>query len=203
MGERPTRYRIFIANSKRWQASAPSSPEHRSFDRDVERIVSYATDKIDPAANGVAIFACWGVEEFFEAIQLTTPVIDNRVYAYNQPHLYHLARLDEQYPRYAAVLTDTNTARIFVFGLGQVIDTEELKGKKVHRVKAGGWSQARISGAWGTRTTSTSKRSSSAGSDCSRRPRKSRHPCWRFGCDSTPSRTIASGNGLHCASGDT
>jgi hypothetical protein len=36
--------------------------------------------------------------------QLTAPVSDNRVYAYNQPHLYHLARLDEQYPRYAAVI---------------------------------------------------------------------------------------------------
>jgi peptide subunit release factor 1 (eRF1) len=91
----------------------------------------------------VAIFACWGAGEFFEAIQLTTPVSDNRVYAYNQPHLYHLAHLEEQYPRYAAVLTDTNTARIFVFGLGQVVGAEEVKGKKVHRVKVGGWSQAR------------------------------------------------------------
>ncbi len=74
---------------------------------------------------------------------MTTPVSDNRVYAYNQPHLYHLAHLEEQYPRYAAVLTDTNTARIFVFGLGQVVGAEEVKGKKVHRVKVGGWSQAR------------------------------------------------------------
>jgi peptide subunit release factor 1 (eRF1) len=54
-----------------------------------------------------------------------------------------LAHLDEQYPRYAAVLTDTNTARIFVFGLGQIISAEEVKGTKVHRVKVGGWSQAR------------------------------------------------------------
>jgi hypothetical protein len=91
----------------------------------VERIVSYAAGKIDPAANGVALFACWGAGEFFEAIQLTTPVSDNRVYACPQPHLYHLARLDEQYPRYAAVLTDTNTARIFVFGLDHVIAAEE------------------------------------------------------------------------------
>jgi peptide subunit release factor 1 (eRF1) len=136
----PYLHREFKALARTW---VPSSPERHSFDRDVERIVSYAADKIDPAANGVAIFACWGAEEFFEAIQLTTPVSDNRVYAYNQPHLYHLARLDEQYPRYAAVLTDTNTARIFVFGLGHVIDAEEVKGKKVHRVKVGGWSQAR------------------------------------------------------------
>ena len=136
----PYLLREFKALGRTW---APSSPEHQSFDQDVERIVAYATDKIDPAANGVAIFACWGAEEFFEAIQLTSPVDENRVYAYNQPHLYHLAQLDEQYPRYAAVLTDTNTARIFVVGLGQVIDTEEVKGKKVHRVKVGGWSQAR------------------------------------------------------------
>src|ERR1700733_13005708 len=136
----PYLHREFKALARTW---TPSSPERHSFDRDVERIVSYTADQIDPAANGVAIFACWGADEFFEAIQLTTRVSDNRVYAYNQPHLYHLARLDEQYPRYSAVLTDTNAARIFVFGLGHVIDTEEVKGKKVHRVKVGGWSQAR------------------------------------------------------------
>jgi peptide subunit release factor 1 (eRF1) len=136
----PYLHREFKALARTW---APNSPERHSFDRDVERIVLYVTDKIDHAANGVAIFACWGAGEFFEAIQLTTPVSDNRVYVYNQPHLYHLAQLDEAYPRYAAVLTDTNTARIFVFGLGHVIDAEEVKGKKVHRVKVGGWSQAR------------------------------------------------------------
>ena len=132
--------REFKALARTW---APSSPERHSFDLDVERIVSYVTDKIDPTANGVAIFACWGAGEFFEAIQLTTPVGDNCVYAYSQPHLYRLAHVDEQYPRYAAVLTDMNTARIFVFGLDQVIGAEEVKGKKVHRVKVGGWSQAR------------------------------------------------------------
>jgi peptide subunit release factor 1 (eRF1) len=136
----PWLLREFKALASTW---APSSPERCSFDKDAERIVSWASDKIDSAANGVVIFACWGAEEFFETIQLTTPVSDNRIYAYNQPHLYHLARLDELYPRYAAVLTDTNMARIFVFGLGNVIDAEEVKGKRVHRVKVGGWSQAR------------------------------------------------------------
>ncbi|MGA9626785.1 MAG: Vms1/Ankzf1 family peptidyl-tRNA hydrolase [Bryobacteraceae bacterium] len=136
----PYLHREFKALARTW---APGSPERHSFDRDAERIVSYAAGQIDSAANGVAIFACWGAREFFEAIQLTSPVSDNRVYACPQPHLYHLARLDEQYPRYAAVLTDTNTARIFVFGLDHVISAEDVKGKKVHRVKVGGWSQAR------------------------------------------------------------
>ena len=135
----PYLHRELKALAKTW---APGSPEWHSFDRDASRIVAYATDRIDHSAKGVALFASWGANEFFEAIQLTTPV-DNCVYVYNQPHLYHLARIEEKYPRYPAVLTDTNTARIFVFGMGQVIDEEKVKGKKVHRVKVGGWSQAR------------------------------------------------------------
>ena len=120
-----------------------SSPELHSFERDAERVLSYAAEKIDPAAQGVAIFACWGADEFFEAIQLTTPFGANHVSADNQPHLYGLAEVDERYPMYAAVLADTNTACIYVFGLGQVIGAEQVKGRKVHRVKVGGWSQAR------------------------------------------------------------
>jgi peptide subunit release factor 1 (eRF1) len=132
--------REFKTLARTWPAG---SPEHKSFDQDVERIVAYVKEQIDPAANGVAIFACHGANEFFEALQFSAPVSDNRIYVYNQPHLYHLAKIDDQYPRYAAVVTDANTARIFVFGLGQTIDIDEIKGKKVHRVKVGGWSQAR------------------------------------------------------------
>jgi peptide subunit release factor 1 (eRF1) len=132
--------REFKALARTWPAG---SPERASFDTDVERISAYCADKIDTAANGVAIFACSGVDEFFEAIQMKVPIDEHRIYVYNQPHLYHLARLDDQYPRYAAVLTDANFARIFVVGLGEVIDTGEVKGEKVHRVKVGGWSQAR------------------------------------------------------------
>lgn len=51
--------------------------------------------------------------------------------------------MDAQYPRYAAVLTGNDTARIFVFGLGLAIATEELNGKIVRHANAGGWFQAR------------------------------------------------------------
>src|SRR5665213_3402821 len=40
---------------------------------------------------GIAAFAWWGADRFVEAIQLTTPGGDTRVYAYSQPHLYQLA----------------------------------------------------------------------------------------------------------------
>ncbi len=136
----PYLHRELNALAKTW---ASSSPERQSFDRDVARILTYAADKSDSAASGAAIFACWGADEFFEAVQLMTPTGENSVYANNQPHLFHLAHIEEQYPRYAAVITDMNSARIFVFGLGQVIAAEAVNGKKVHRVKVGGWSQSR------------------------------------------------------------
>jgi peptide subunit release factor 1 (eRF1) len=121
----------------------PGSLERESFDRDTERIRAYLDDELDPSANGVAVFACAGASDFFEALQLEAPIEENRLYVYNQPHLYHLARLDDEYPRYAALITDANSARIFVFALGQILETEQVKGKKVQRVKVGGWSQAR------------------------------------------------------------
>src|SRR5579872_2961221 len=76
--------REFKSLARTWPAS---SPERQSFDRDVERILTYVEEKVEPAANGVAIFACSGANDFFEAIQLTTPIEATRVYAYNQPHL--------------------------------------------------------------------------------------------------------------------
>jgi len=41
-----------------------------------------------------------------------------------------LTSSEEIDPAAAAVLTDMNTARIFVFGLGQVISAEEVKARK-------------------------------------------------------------------------
>lgn len=138
-------YEAFLRKEliSRARTFASGTPERQSFDRDVERIQKYLEDQLEPAANGVALFACAGANDFFEAVQLTTPVEEHRLYVYHQPHLYHLTRLDEQYPRYAALVTDANSARIFVFGLGQVLESEQVKGKKVQRVKVGGWSQAR------------------------------------------------------------
>jgi peptide subunit release factor 1 (eRF1) len=119
-----------------------SSPERASFEADVQKIQEYLDSEVNPSANGVAIFACSSAG-LFEAIQLNAPIEENKLYVYNQPHLYHLSRLDDEYPRYAALVTDANSARIFLFGLGETLETEQVKGKKVQRVKVGGWSQAR------------------------------------------------------------
>jgi peptide subunit release factor 1 (eRF1) len=129
--------------ASRGRTFSSGTPEAASFAQDVERISAYVEKELKASANGLAIFACHGAGEFFEAVQLGAPVEEHRLYVYNQPHLYHLARLDDEYPRYAALVTDARSARIFVFGLGEKVSDASLKGKKMHRVKVGGWSQAR------------------------------------------------------------
>ncbi|HEY0080132.1 MAG TPA: Vms1/Ankzf1 family peptidyl-tRNA hydrolase [Pyrinomonadaceae bacterium] len=139
-------YERFLRKEFRERARtyAAHTPERESFDRDVERINAYLADETRPSANGVAIFACAGANDFFEAVQLDAPIEHHRLYIYNQPHLYPLARIMDQFPRYVALVADTNRARIVVFGRGTAINTEEIQNVKINRHKAGGWSQMRF-----------------------------------------------------------
>ncbi|MGH9903716.1 MAG: Vms1/Ankzf1 family peptidyl-tRNA hydrolase, partial [Pyrinomonadaceae bacterium] len=120
------------------------TPERESFDRDVERITKYLEEDVQPSTNGIVVFACAGADDFFEAAQLEAPIENHRLYIYNQPHLYPLARLMDQYPRYAVLVTDTNRARIFVFGRGATVEQEEIQNVKTKRTQVGGWSQMRF-----------------------------------------------------------
>ncbi len=129
--------------SERAKTYEPHSPARESFDRDAERITTYLAEETQPSTNGITIFACAGADDFFEAAQLEAPIENHRLYIYNQPHLYPLARLMDQYRRYAVLVADTNRARILVFGRGKTINTEEVQNVKTNRTKVRGWSQTR------------------------------------------------------------
>jgi peptide subunit release factor 1 (eRF1) len=122
---------------------AEHSPERASLDRDVERVNAYLADEVHRSSNGLALFASAGSGEFFEAVQLEAPMEEHWLVSGAVPHLYPLARLVDQYPRYAAVLLDTNRARILVFALGALERREQVAGVKTRRSSMGGWSQAR------------------------------------------------------------
>ena len=127
--------------SDRAKGFAEESPERQSFDRDAERILEYLETKVDSTSQGLAIFASSGAE-FFDAIPVEAPFGDHSLFIDSVPHLYPLARLVENYPRYAAVMVDTNKARIFVFGAKEERE-EKIVGEKTRRTSKGGWSQAR------------------------------------------------------------
>jgi peptide subunit release factor 1 (eRF1) len=129
--------------STRAKSFTPDSPEFSSIKRDTARITAYLRDEVRPSANGLAIFACAGADNYFKAVQLDVPVSRHQLHVCQEPHLYPLARLIEQHPRYVALLADTNSARLFVFGLGKVLSNEEVNNIKMSRTQAGGWSQMR------------------------------------------------------------
>lgn len=138
-------YDVFVRKelSERAKTFAPDTPQRASIDGDLIRINQYLEQKIEPPTQGIAIFACSGANAFFEALQLEAPIDNNRLFIYDRPHLYPLARLLDQYPRYAVVLADTNAAKIFVFALGKAIKRSQLQNVKTKRTQVGGWSQMR------------------------------------------------------------
>jgi peptide subunit release factor 1 (eRF1) len=127
----------------RSQTYPPGSPDRVSLDKDLERIASYLENDLQPSANGVAIFAC-DAAGLFETVQLNAPIEQHWLYIGDTPHLYPLARVESRFPRYAAVVADTNTARIMVFATGELQSQAEVKNEKTRRTSQGGWSQARF-----------------------------------------------------------
>ncbi|MBO0722862.1 MAG: hypothetical protein J2P41_18700 [Blastocatellia bacterium] len=139
------RYDEFVR--KQFEEIAKTFPQRSaaraSFERDVERIKYYLENELQPSANGAAIFACSGAG-FFETAQFLAPFESHRISVANQPDLYPLARMLNQYDRYVALLADTNSARLFVFGLGQQLEEKQITNQKTNRTQVGGWSQARF-----------------------------------------------------------
>jgi peptide subunit release factor 1 (eRF1) len=126
----------------RAQTYPANSPERESLDRDLEKIANFLENDLDPAANGLAVFAC-SAGELFDVIETTAPIEQHWLYISDRPHLYPLARLESQHPRFAALVADTNAARIVVFAAGEVVTEAEVKGVKTRSTSEGGWSQAR------------------------------------------------------------
>jgi len=127
--------------AERMRTYPASGPERESLDKDAELIRAYVAS-VDTAQNGLALFACSGVN-LFEAIPLAAGVDQHRLYISNQPHLYPLAQILGTSPRYLALLADTNSARIIVFAATGVERVEEVSGTKTKRMKIGGMAQAR------------------------------------------------------------
>ena len=129
--------------SERSKSFENQSDDQKSFDEDFVRIVRYLESEVPPPVQGLAIFACSADDDWFVVGLFDAPFERNRLFVSDRPHLYPLARLVDQYRRYAVVLADTNRAEIFVFAAGRAVEHEELQNVKTKQVKVGGWSQAR------------------------------------------------------------
>jgi peptide chain release factor subunit 1 len=136
-------FQPFLRKELRARTATFSADKGRaSLEQDQERIQTWLADDLDRSANGAAIFSC-SASGLFEAVQLEVPLAENRLHIAPHPHLYGLARALDRYPRYAALIADTNLSRLFVFGLGVRLSSREVESEKLNRTRVGGWSQMR------------------------------------------------------------
>lgn len=127
--------------TERLESFGTSGPERDSLNQDAERIRTYMSE-VDRTANGLALFSC-SAADLFEALPLSAPITEHRLYISERPHLYPLARIIDEYPRAALLLANTNSARLFVVAANAIERVEHVEGVKTKRHKVGGWSQAR------------------------------------------------------------
>ena len=132
----------FLRNRFDEQARSLTEDARAGFDRTAERISKYIADQAPKSAKGLAIFAST-TDDLFEAIPFDVPIEHPSMHVDAVPHLYPLAQVNDRYPRYAALLMDTNSADLYVFALGATKRRESVQNEKTRRTSMGGWSQAR------------------------------------------------------------
>lgn len=130
--------------NNRVKSFAEDSPERKSFSRDIERINDYLTRKLPPSANGAAIFACAGADDFFKAVHFEAPIPANEMQVSDRPYLYPLARIVDQHPSYAVLVADTDAARIFVVDMGRITRRLDIDNTGRNLAPAGVWTQLRF-----------------------------------------------------------
>jgi peptide chain release factor subunit 1 len=104
--------------------------------KDISAVEKYFDRDYDWSGRSVALFSCVP-EKFFRAYPLAVPVRD-RVRVSNHPHVKPLANLLDHYGGYGVILVDKQSARLFNFHLGELIEEEGFVGESVRRTKHGG-----------------------------------------------------------------
>ena len=129
--------------SERLKSYPVGSEERASMEEDFVRIMRYLEEGVREPTQGVAVFACSALDDYFQVGQFEAHFERNRLVVSERPHVYPLARLIDQYRHYAVVLADTNRAQIFVFAAGRAVEQDEIENVKTKHTSVGGWSQAR------------------------------------------------------------
>ena len=116
-----------------------AAKEHPDLKDNFDTIRAYLENDVSKSVSAVAIFSCTADPALFQAVQLDAPVDGHRLYVDREPHVFPLARLADQLGTYAALLLNTNSARLYVFAAGAAQRQQTIRNKKGKRVSAGGW----------------------------------------------------------------
>src|SRR5438552_4313852 len=103
------------------------------LESDAQRIRAYISNQLQDSSVSLAVFSCSGEPALFEVVELNAPIDGHRLYIDRQPHLFPLMRLTDQYAGYAALLINTNAARLYVFAIGELQRKVTINNEKATR----------------------------------------------------------------------
>jgi peptide chain release factor subunit 1 len=142
------RVRLFVKNKLKEAQKLVKEEERirRSLQRDSEDIQRYVDGVIhrtyDEGVNGIAIFACSGIEAFI--IFRSSIPFENQLTISSKPSLRQLVQISDVYRTAIAVMVDTDRAKIFEMSLGEIHSESQIESYVPGRHEQGGWSQMRF-----------------------------------------------------------
>jgi hypothetical protein len=114
------------------------SPEHESLAIDFGRVQHYLDYELAESTRAAAFFASYADNDLFEAVQLSRELAEPLVTVGPLPTLFPLLRVADRRASAAVLLSDSNTARLFVMTLGTVEVRREVRSPALHKPKQAG-----------------------------------------------------------------
>jgi len=129
VGSAMTTYRPFLKKrlTEELKAFKPRSPEHESLSVDAARVQHYLDYDIKEFTRATVVFACYGDNDLFDAVQIPVDFPDQLVTVGPLATLYPLVRAADCYRRAAVIVCDAHSARLFSIALGSIEVRREIK----------------------------------------------------------------------------
>jgi peptide chain release factor subunit 1 len=98
---------------------------HPSVAADIQRVQELVRGGIDRSkTRGLAVFSC-SAHDFWRVVELPVSVRD-QVVVNHTPYVRQLEVVVDEYERFGLLLADKQRARVFVYELGEVVESTEL-----------------------------------------------------------------------------
>jgi hypothetical protein len=128
VGSAMTTYRPFLKKRLTEELKAFAAlPEHESLAVDAARVQHYLDYDIKEFTRATAVFACYGDNDLFDAVQIPVDFPDALVTVGPLATLYPPLRAADCYRRAAVLVCDTHSARLFSIALGAIEVRREIR----------------------------------------------------------------------------
>lgn len=98
---------------------------HPSVAADIERVQAFVRGGLDRSrTRGLVVFSC-SAQDFWRVVELPVPVRD-QVVVNHSPCVRQLEAVVDEYERFGVLLADKQRARVFVYELGELVESTEL-----------------------------------------------------------------------------